>query len=424
MKSALCICLLLACATFGSEVHGQIQDEVFEDHIQSVRIIPQGSATSNQINAPTIPMGSGITLVLLFDDIAFDPELYTAKLIHCDADWNPSQLKDNDFLMTFNEFNVQDYDYSINTRLPYIHYRFTIPEVKKSGNYVVKVFRGRDESAVMLTKRFMVYENLFSVGASLVPPSQSSGRRSDQQIDVVVNYSQGEVINPATQVTVVLRQNQRWDAVKTLKSPTFINESSKQLRYQNFDGTNSFKAGNEFRFIDLRFIRATGVNIASIVVESDVIYADAKVDLPRSQEPYSQYLDLNGQYVIHTEDRPGGNPEVESEYILTTLRLLMPLSPYDVYLLGSLTQWGKTPEAKMEWNKELEVYETTLLLKQGWYDYTFGILEGMTFETESFEGSFFETENEYEVLVYFRALGSRYDQLAGYASLRPNQRRF
>jgi len=401
----------------------QLEDKVFKDHIQSVRVFPAGLDDASQLNSPIISLNASRPLVLLFDDLAYDPELYSAKLIHCDADWKKSQLKDNDFLSVFNEFNIQDYDYSINTRIPYIHYRFQVPRVTKSGNYILKVYRGRDESEVVFMKRIMVFEELFTVGASIVPPSQTSNRRGAQQINTIINYSKGEVMDPTNQIKVVLRQNQRWDNSKIIQKPTFMNESSKILRYELFDGKNEFDAGNEFRFVDLRFIRATGVNIANVTVETDVIYADANINTPRPDQVYSQYLDLNGQYFIYTNDRPGGNPEIESEYMLVTFRFKSERVDTPIYLIGALTQWGKSPEAKMVWDPRLNLYQSTLLLKQGWYDYQFakGSIEG--FLTDSFEGSHFETENEYEVLVYFRNLGSRYDQLVSYINLNPNKRR-
>ncbi|HCX76780.1 MAG TPA: DUF5103 domain-containing protein [Algoriphagus sp.] len=414
--------LLLFCF-ISIHAFGQVEDKVYKDHIQSVRIFPVGAAFDSQLDASVISMSDSRPLMLFFDDLAYDPELYAAKLIHCDADWQPSQLKDNDFLPTFNEFNIQDFDYSNNTRVPFIHYYFQIPRVTKSGNYVVKVYANRDENNVVLTKRFMVYEELFAVGASIVPPSQTSQRRNSQQINLAVNYSKGEVMDPNSQVKVVIRQNQRWDNARFLTRPTFLNESSKTMRFESFDGENAFSAGNEFRFVDLRFIRATGVNVASVEVLDDIIYAEAQVDRPRPAEIYSQYLDLNGQYLVNTNDRPGGNPEIESEYMLTTFRLYHPQSSNPVYLLGALTNWGKNPEAKMQWNAEMRVYETTLLLKQGWYDYQYGYKDGNQFSTEAFEGAHFETENEYEVLIYFRNLGSRYDQLVGYVYLHPNRRR-
>jgi hypothetical protein len=400
-----------------------IDDKVYQDHIQSVRIFPLGAQTDSPLDPPVVGITDARPLVLLFDDIAYDPELYSAKLIHCDADWKKSALRDNDFLVNFNEFNVQDYNYSVNTRIPYIHYRFQLPRVTKSGNYVVKVYRGRNESEVILTKRFMVYEELFPVGASVVPPTQTENRKMLQQINVVVNYSKGEVMDPTTQVKVLIRQNQRWDNAKYLQKPTFLNQNSKTLRYEPFDGSSTFMSGNEFRFIDLRFIRATGVNIAKIKVEENAIYSETNVDRPRPGLPYSQYLDLNGQYLIYTNDRPGGNPEVESEYIYTTFNFSAEPG-LDIYMLGSMTSWGRSSEARMIWDPKSSLYKTSLLLKQGWYDYQFAVSNGNSgFDTDMFEGSHFETENEYEVLVYFRNMGSRYDQLVGYLRLNPNRRR-
>ncbi|MEB2776251.1 DUF5103 domain-containing protein [Algoriphagus sp. D3-2-R+10] len=420
---SLFLCFLLSSSAIFQLFSQQLEDKVYKEHIQSVRLFPAGGTFDASIDAPVVPIRSGKPLVLLFDDLAFDPELYTAKLIHCDADWQKSQLKDNDFLPTFNEFNIQQYEYSVNTRIPYIHYRFELPSVTKSGNYILKVYTQRNEEDVILTKRFMVYEEIFTVGAAIVPPSQTADRQNSQQINLVVNYSAGEVTNPDGQIKVLIRQNQRWDNAKFLAKPTFMNESSKILRYESFDGGNTFTAGNEFRFVDLRFIRANGVNIADIRVEPDVIFADGTIDKIRPETVYSQYLDLNGQYLIETKDRPGGDPEVESEYMLMTFRLAIEETSDPVYLLGSLTNWGKAPEAKMEWDPKMGVYTTSLILKQGWYDYQYAYSVNGEFEPHYFEGSYFETENEYEVLVYFRNLGSRYDQLVGYIYLHPNRRR-
>lgn len=400
-----------------------LEDRVFADHVFSARVFPEDGQISSTIDAPVVSLQDSKRLVLLFDDLAYDPELYTAKLIHCNADWQKSGLRDNDFLGTFNQFNVEDYNYSVNTRVPYIHYRFVVPQVTKSGNYILKVYKNRDESQVLMTKRFMVYESLLNVGAGLVPPTQSEERSTLQQLNVAVNYSQTEVIDPSTQIQVVIRQNQRWDTAKRLVKPTFLNQNSKLIRYESFDGENTFRAGNEFRFIDLRFIRATGVNIASIKVEEAAIYAESNISIPRPTEPYSQYLDLNGQYVILTNDRPGGNPEVESEYILTNIYYRD--SPgKDIYLVGALTSWGSSPEGKMKWDARKNVYFTELLLKQGWYDFQFAEKSQNGLDSYAIEGSHFQTENEYEVFVYFRNLGSRYDQLAGYAYVQPNRRRF
>lgn len=421
MNRSLPFLLFFILSLIPESLFAQMEDRVYKDHIYSARLFPVGSDYSSQLNAPVVSISDSRPLVLHFDDLAYDPELYSVKLIHCDADWKQSQLKNNDFLPSFNEFTIENYEYSVNTRIPYIHYTFQIPQVTKSGNYIAKVYRGRNEEDVVLTRRFMVYEEFFTVGASIVPPSQTEDRQTSQQLNVTVNYSNGEIMDPNNQIRVVIRQNQRWGNVKSFSTPTFLNESSKMMRFESFDGENTFSAGNEFRFVDLRFIRAAGVNIASITVETDVIYADAKVDSPRPNLAYSQYLDLNGQYVVFNNDRPGGDPEVDSQYILTNFYLKYSQTSEPIYLIGALTAWGKSPDAMMKWNEELELYETAILLKQGWYDYQYAL--GDELDTAPFEGSYFQTENEYEVLVYFRGLGSRYDQLVGYVYLQPNRRR-
>ena len=416
--------LFILFTTIAFRINAQVlEDKVFVDHILSVRMFPQGSGTESQLQSPVISLTDSKSLVVLFDDLSYDPELYTAKLVHCDADWKKSALKDTDFSLAFNEYNVLEYAYSVNTRMPYIRYSFTIPRVSKSGNYLLKVYKNRDENAVIFTRRFMIVENLAAVGAQLVPPVQTEDRRALQQINATVNYSNLEVIDPLAQVKVYMRQNQRWDNVKFLSKPTFLNQNSKLIRYEPFEGESTFRAGNEFRFLDLRFIRATGVNVASIKVEESLISAEARVDLPRPGGAYAQYLDLNGQYVVQTNDRPGGDPEVESEYIYTTF-YLNDAPGKTIKLMGALSQWGKAPEATLVYDAKKQVYSTSLLLKQGWYDYQYATdLGGGKFDLEPLEGSYFQTENEYEILVYYRALGSRYDQLVGYVYLQPNRRR-
>jgi len=421
-KKSISLSLLLLIGSAGVLFSQVIEDKVYSEHVHSVRLFPRGSQQESQLDAPVIAISDSKPLVLVFDDIAYDPEQYTVKLIHCDANWQKSSLRDNDFSTGFNQYNIEDYDYSVNTRIPYIHYSFTVPRVTKSGNYVLKVYRNRNEDEVLLTRRFMVYEELFTVGASIVPPAQTEDRKALQQINVAVNYSRVELTDPTTQVKVLIRQNQRWDNAKLLIKPTFLNQNAKTIRYEPFDGTSTFRAGNEFRFVDLRFIRATGVNIAEVKVEETVILASALGDKPRPGGVYSQYLDLNGQYMVHTNDRPGGNPEIESEYIYTTFHLEAEADK-DIRMLGALTSWGTSPGSKMNYDPKSGSYSTSVLMKQGWYDYQYGFVSQDGYDTEPIEGSFFETENEYEVLVYYRALGSRYDQLVGYVYLHPNRRR-
>jgi hypothetical protein len=397
------------------------EDRVYDQNIQSVRLFPMSGDFSDQMNSPVIALNAPKPLVLHFDDIAYEADMYSAKIIHCNADWTKSGLRDADYLGQYNEYNLNTYEYAINTRIPYIHYTFQIPKVNRSGNYIIKVYRGRNESETVFTKRFMVYQNVLGMGAQLVPPSKNEDRRTSQQININVNYQNRELLDPANNTRVVIRQNQRWDnAVFGLKH-TSIREDRRELQYQLFDGSNTFRAGNEFRFIDLRYVRTRGRNISAVRMEEDVVFAEAGIDESRKGQGYLEYLDLNGQYGVLNVERQ--NHELESEYMLVTFNLKTDELSEIPYVLGSMSGWGTNPDAKMVYDKKKGLYQATLLLKQGWYDYQYGLPTEEGWDMEPFEGSHFQTENEYEIFFYYRDMGSRYDELIGYTVLNPNKRR-
>ncbi len=398
-----------------------LEDGVMEENIQTIRIYPKTTDFQSQMEPPVIQLHSAERLTLEFDDIAYEPDRYSAAIIHCNADWTPSGLKPADYLSQYNEFNVDEYEYSVNTRIPFIHFSLQIPPVTKSGNYVIKVYRGRQQDEVILMRRFMVYENQVKLGATVVPPSKTGDRKTSQQINFNINYADRELVDPINSVKVVIRQNQRWDnAVSGLK-PSFIRGDRSVLEYQLFDGSNTFSAGNEFRFVDLRYTRTRGQNVASVKIEEDAVFAETTLDQPRSGQAYLEYLDLNGQYGIFTHDKV--NNDLESEYVLVTFNFKSKLLPQPPYVLGALSNWGKNPASQMIYDDKMKGYKTTLLLKQGWYDYQYGLKTPGGYLTESIEGEHFQTENEYEIFVYYRAMGSRYDELVGYTLLNPNKRR-
>jgi hypothetical protein len=406
------------------QVNAQVvfEDKIFEENIQSVRLFPLTGNLMAQMNSPVIELNSGANLNLTFDDLAFDPDQYSVRIVHCNMNWMVSDLKENEYLNGFNEFNVVDYEYSIATRVPYIHYNFVLPRVTKSGNYIVQVYRGRDKNAVILNKRFMVFQNMSQLAGKVVPPSQVEDRRMLQQINVNLNYSGREVFDPRNTIKVMIRQNQRWDQIKLNLKPTMVREDIKSLEFQLFDGSNVFYGGNEFRFVDLRHVRTRGINVKKVEMKEDIVFAEVNLDQLRSNNAYSQYLDVNGQFAVFNFDRQ--NHERESEYLLATFNLEANENIKEVpYLIGAFTQWGKIPDAKLTFNKKTNTYQTTVLLKQGWYDYQYAYKTPSGWDTFPFEGSYFETENEYEIFVYYRDVGSRYDEIIGYFNLNPNKRR-
>nr|WP_317170244.1 hypothetical protein [Winogradskyella eckloniae] len=57
-----------------------------------------------------------------------------------------------------------------------------------------------------------------------------------------------------------------------------------------------------------------------------------------------------------------------------------------------------------------------MLLKQGFYNYKYVLVdkESGAIDEGAISGNFWQTENNYKVLVYYRDLGARFDRLVGY----------
>ena len=71
----------------------------------------------------------------------------------------------------------------------------------------------------------------------------------------------------------------------------------------------------------------------------------------------------------------------------------------------------------MVYNGKTNLYEANLLLKQGFYNYTYVTIDkNGILDKHSLEGSMYQTENEYSVIVYFRKYGELYDQAIGFGT--------
>jgi hypothetical protein len=399
----------------------QYGDYNYENSIKTVQLYPFQGTPTDALEPAAVSITQPFPLLLEFDDLREEAESYYAKIILCNANWSPSTLNEMDYLFQFNEFPLQQYEFSFNTRIPYVHYSFEVPKVKVPGNYLLVVFRNNNPQDLILSRRFMVYTNDVAIRSDIGISTGIVERTRNQQIEFEIDYSRINVANPYTDIVVILRQNQRWDnAIANLK-PTLIREDQTTLVYRHFNLENNFAGGNEFRFFDLRAVRFLGQNVDRIDVNETNVEADLMVDRSRLNESYSQIRDMNGQYLI--ENMEQRNPRIESEYINTRFFLQLEDTVFsNVYLGGELVNWNYNQESRMKYDPVNNLYTNELLLKQGWYNYAY--LAGNEGNPTTFplEGSHFETENEYEILVYFRPIGFRYDVLAGYVHLIHNQR--
>jgi hypothetical protein len=392
-------------------------DMVYEDQIKTVLIRTPENDFSTFFMPAVAKLGE-MNLALEFDDLTSERSSFYAKLIHCNQDWSKSDLQDLDFLNDFNEIPILNFQFSVNTDIPYVHYSVNLPNVKIPGNYVVMVYRAPDKSDLILTKRLMVYDNRISFSGDRNLIGAGAIASLNQQLNFTVNYPHVDILNPLETVNVTIRQNQRWDNVVQGIKPSFVREIDKQLEYRFFDESKMFKGGNEFRFFDLRSINSPGRNVGTVNKLVKPVEAFIAKDKSRAGQVYSQYNDYNGNYVLDNLDYRDNN---FSNYLNVNFILDSKPISGDVYVAGKFTDWSLSEQTKMKYDSVSNLYRAKFLLKQGWYDYQY-VVRSKTLPYYFLEGSHYETENMYEILVYYKAFQPRADLLIGYMRVEKNQR--
>jgi hypothetical protein len=235
---------------------------------------------------------------------------------------------------------------------------------------------------------------------------------SNQQINFMINYRDLQVFNAMDNFKVIIRQNQRWDNARFNVKPSFIREDIAQLEYRFFDQDKQWMAGNEFRFVDFRSLISPGRNSLKIDRSVKPFVLKVQPDQSREGQAYSQYADLDGNFAIENLDYR--EPSLSGQYIFVDFALRTDELPAaNVYVVGNYNHYARTEENRMKWNKATSAYETSIVLKQGWYDYTYYV-ESSTLPATQFEGSHYQTENFYDILVYYKSLNPMADLLVGY----------
>ncbi len=391
----------------------QYSDHVYQAGIRSVRLVPRG----NDLAMPVIALNSGQTLELSFDDLYEEFTNLSYSIYHCNADWTPSDLIRNDYLTNFGDDYIQNFEYSINAFIPYTHYTLSIPNenvgLKISGNYVIAIFRNNNPEDLVLSRRFMVYEEIVSIGGRVKRPTRVEKIDTHQELDFTISHGSYQIPNPFTDLKVVMLQNQRWDVAITDLKPLFLQNG--QLIYQ-YDDENTFEANNEWRNFDIKNLLTLSLNVRQI--KQDTFFkVFLRQDQSRAVERYSVNFDINGQNRIRRLD--AANSDSEADYALVDFYLDYPNDiGSEIYLFGEFSDWKLLPEYQMFWDANRGAYRNQFLFKQGFYNYAYAVVQpGKDHADLSFlEGSHWQTENDYQILVYHREIGSRFDRLVGFAT--------
>jgi hypothetical protein len=389
-------------------------DRNYESTIKSAMILPYSGAKEDFLEPAIIPLGSQTPLRLTFDDLKDEAESYYLKIIHCNADWSVSSLLAIQYMDDYNEFFISDRKVSVNTKIPYVHYSMVIPPVKISGNYVVLVYRDSNEEDIILSRRFMVYQDELIIGANVRQAQKASERTSGQQVDFTISYPDYQIINPATSLKVFIRQNFRWDNSIQNLQPMFVKENQTQLEYNYFNMENGFKGGNEFNAFDISSFITYKLNIGKILTRPDSTEIILVEDKPTAFQPYSTVRDIDGRYYIENYDV--GESETSADYAMVNFVLNIKPVNGKVFVIGSFNDWTPDKQYELTFNKDINKYFCRVPLKQGYYNYKYTLINSQfpVGNDTYFSGSYSETQNQYEILAYYRPPGQRSDYLIGY----------
>ena len=390
-------------------------DLINSDQIKSCILSPLESL----IDFPVIEMDSPERLLLQFDDLGSELMDYVYTISHCNADWTLSDLHASEFIDGFSENYIENYEFSFNTKVPYIHYDLVLPnqdfQFKKSGNYIISVYNSQQPDVVLFTKRFMVYEKKLLIASEVHQATLAKGRFTDHELDLVVNFLNVDYVNPIRDVQVAIYQGHNWSQVIRGLKPSFIEK--KRLVY-DFEEELSFKAGNEYRFFDTKSVRYKSENIQEIISGTMDVFL-LYPDYPRVNKVYSFYNDIEGYYVPNVMDKR--DSRIQADYVGVNFCLKNPsiLDEGDFYVYGGLTDWVLKEEARLVYDAANACYETSMLLKQGYYNYTYVFVADKTEGINSVEvdGSFYQTGQDYHVFVYLYDYDYGYDRLLGVKKL-------
>ena len=360
---------------------------------------------------PVIRLGEPLRLE--FDDIIGDEANYYYTIEHFNYDWTPSQLVKSEYLDGFDNVRLFNYENSYNTLQSFSHYSLQIPNedtrgFKVTGNYMLNIFN--DSRELVFSRKFMVYEPLAQVAVEIKRSRDVKFIHTRQVVNFAVNSPNLILKNPEETVRAVILQNNNLKTGIYNIEPQYTIGNELIYRY---DALTSFWAGNEYLGFDSKDLRAATVNIRRVEVR-ELYHHFLYPNRIRALQPYTYNPDINGQFVIRTMQ--GQNPDIEAEYIWTHFALQSPepLVGGELHLYGAFNNFVLDETTRLNYNSRTGMYETARLFKQGFYNYKYVFLRDDGVLDEGFiSGNFVETENEYTVLIYYRSLGGRYDQIIG-----------
>lgn len=384
-------------------------------NLRTLRMTVDGDAS----RFPVLKLNSNEKLEVSFDDLTHEYQRYTYKIEHCDVEGNPTtELFESDYVRTTDDqVVITNYEPSENTTVQYTHYAFSIPNTNMrpliSGNYrlTVSTENEEDEEVVVLQTYFAVVDTKVGIYPSATTNTEVDWNGTHQQIELKVDCSNLVVRDAQSEIKTLVMQNRRFDNMA--KDVPFTAQNGNVLLWEHSRGL-IFDAGNEYRKMEILSTRYPGMHGESVRWFDPYYHYTLQTDYPRRNYLYDE--DRNGQSVVRYEGT--GDADTQADYVMTHFVLDSPQLPEgkEVYVSGQWTSLGVAPQYKMHYNHADACYEANILMKCGYYNYLYlcaSKSNPQVGSTMPIEGNYFQTENEYDILVYYRPTGSRYWQLVG-----------
>jgi hypothetical protein len=294
------------------------------------------------------------------------------------------------------------------------HYRLRLPNRETgflvTGNYIVKILN--EDKEVVFSRKFILYENQVSVSTIVRRSRDVKNIDYKHNLDFTIKAGLNQFQNPLTNVKVLLFKNSEINSgIKNLK-PMYTLGSDLIYKYQK---ETEFWAGNEYHYFDNKEIQYANNYIGRVDRTTDLYSAKLYVNEARRNKDYTLYPDENGNFKAYALNVEFNN--IGSDYAWVHFSLSAPTyyGKDDIYVVGMFNNYKCTPENQMTYNPDKGLYEKAILIKQGFTNYKYVIVnkEGLVDEENAVDGNFWQTENNYTILVYYRDGNQIYDKVVG-----------
>lgn len=416
MKSLFLLLLLILSFAAEGQPRPDTMTGIFDERIKSLQIRLDG----DDFAAPIAILNSDDRIRIDFDQLSDDREYFRYSLTHCNASWVPSQIVESEYLDGFNEGTVDDYRFSRATTVHYVHYSLTIPNEqmtpKLSGNYLLKIYDENDPDRTLLQCRFMISEDTAPARVVASPQTDIDYNDAHQQLSIAIDPSQSQVNDPFNDLIVVVNQNGRLDNEVALRQPLKVQGRNIIFEHQM---PLIFDASNEYRRFEFLSETYPGMHVDDIEYHSPYYHYTLATDRRRDDEPYSYDQTQHGRFFIRQYNST--DSDVDADYGVVHFTLDYPdTQDALIFIDGDLCQRRFDPNSRMTFDPSTGLYHRAMLLKQGAYNYQYLIVppDAKRGYTNRIEGDKYQTINQYDVRIYHRRPGERYDRLIGTARCR------